>query len=142
MAARANSRSSTVSAGILAYRKGKYGLEVLLVHPGGPFWRNKDSGVWSIPKGEIDALNDPEQVARRTLNPGSAGRRRFKLPITLATLDVMPDGCDRKSTILKAAERASASEFTAEEEPDEDGLEGWRGWGRLVIFHRLRTRQP
>ena len=41
------------------------GLEVLLVHPGGPFWRNKDNGAWSIPKGEIDALDDPEQVARR-----------------------------------------------------------------------------
>ena len=79
MAARANSRSSTVSAGILAYRKGKYGLEVLLVHPGGPFWRNKDSGAWSIPKGEIDALDDPKQVARREfaeeLGPRLAGCR-------------------------------------------------------------------
>ena len=54
-----------MSAGILVYRKGTHGLEVLLVHPGGPFWRNKDSGAWSIPKGEIDALNAPEQVARR-----------------------------------------------------------------------------
>ena len=54
-----------MSAGILAYRKGARGLEVLLVHPGGPFWRNKDSGAWSIPKGEIDAAEDPEQVARR-----------------------------------------------------------------------------
>ena len=54
-----------MSAGILAYRKGAHGLEVLLVHPGGPFWRNKDRGAWSIPKGEIDALDDPEQVARR-----------------------------------------------------------------------------
>ena len=54
-----------MSAGILSYRKGARGLEVLLVHPGGPFWRNKDSGAWSIPKGEIDALDDPEQVARR-----------------------------------------------------------------------------
>ena len=54
-----------MSAGILAYRKGARGLEVLLVHPGGPFWRNKDNGAWSIPKGEIDALDDPEQGARR-----------------------------------------------------------------------------
>ncbi|MHC2257113.1 putative NUDIX family NTP pyrophosphohydrolase [Bradyrhizobium embrapense] len=54
-----------MSAGILAYREGGRGLEVLLVHPGGPFWRNKDRGAWSIPKGEIDALDDPEQVARR-----------------------------------------------------------------------------
>ena len=54
-----------MSAGILAYRKGARGLEVLLVHPGGSFWRNKDNGAWSIPKGEIDALDDPEQGARR-----------------------------------------------------------------------------
>ena len=65
MAARANSRRSTLSAGILAYCKGARGLEVLLVHPGGPFWRNKDIGAWSIPKGEIEALDNPEQAARR-----------------------------------------------------------------------------
>jgi predicted NUDIX family NTP pyrophosphohydrolase len=38
---------------------------VLLVHPGGPYWRNKDDGAWSIPKGEIGASEDPEQTARR-----------------------------------------------------------------------------
>jgi predicted NUDIX family NTP pyrophosphohydrolase len=54
-----------LSAGILAYRKGARELEVLLVHPGGPFWSKKDSGAWSIPKGEMDAADDPEQVARR-----------------------------------------------------------------------------
>jgi predicted NUDIX family NTP pyrophosphohydrolase len=54
-----------LSAGILAYRKGAGGLEVLLVHPGGPFWRKKDDGAWSIPKGEIDTAEDPEQAARR-----------------------------------------------------------------------------
>jgi predicted NUDIX family NTP pyrophosphohydrolase len=42
------------SAGILMYRWTAPGLEVLLVHPGGPFWRNKDDGAWSIPKGEMD----------------------------------------------------------------------------------------
>ena len=54
-----------LSAGILAYRKGARGLEVLLAHPGGPFWRKKDSGAWSIPKGELDVADDPEQAARR-----------------------------------------------------------------------------
>jgi predicted NUDIX family NTP pyrophosphohydrolase len=53
------------SAGILMYRGTMQSLEVLLVHPGGPFWRNKDTGVWSIPKGEITAGEDPEEVARR-----------------------------------------------------------------------------
>jgi predicted NUDIX family NTP pyrophosphohydrolase len=54
-----------LSAGILAYRRASHGLEVLLVHPGGPYWRNKDLGAWSIPKGEIGPSEDPEQAARR-----------------------------------------------------------------------------
>jgi predicted NUDIX family NTP pyrophosphohydrolase len=53
------------SAGILMYRATRQSLEVLLVHPGGPFWRNRDDGAWSIPKGEIDAGEDPEAVAKR-----------------------------------------------------------------------------
>ena len=61
----AQTQRSMLSAGILAYRKGAGRLEVLLVHPGGPYWRNKDNGAWSIPKGEIDAMDDPEQTARR-----------------------------------------------------------------------------
>lgn len=40
------------SAGLLMYRRGSAGLEVFLVHPGGPFWAKKDLGAWSIPKGE------------------------------------------------------------------------------------------
>jgi predicted NUDIX family NTP pyrophosphohydrolase len=55
---------ATSSAGILMYRNAMQSLEVLLVHPGGPFWR-KDDGAWSIPKGEIDAGERPEDVARR-----------------------------------------------------------------------------
>jgi len=64
-AVKKTSRRSTSSAGILAYRKGARGLEVLLVHPGGPFWRKKDDGAWSIPKGEIDSNDAAENVARR-----------------------------------------------------------------------------
>jgi predicted NUDIX family NTP pyrophosphohydrolase len=62
---RRRSERSPVSAGILAYRQGDEGLEVLLVHPGGPFWRNKDDGAWSIPKGEFGGSEDPEQAALR-----------------------------------------------------------------------------
>jgi predicted NUDIX family NTP pyrophosphohydrolase len=54
-----------LSAGILAYRRRDDGLEVLLVHPGGPFWHKKDDGAWSIPKGEIDGSEDAERAARR-----------------------------------------------------------------------------
>ena len=53
------------SAGIVLYRYRDSTLEILLVHPGGPFWKNKDSGAWSIPKGEFDAREDPLQAARR-----------------------------------------------------------------------------
>lgn len=53
------------SAGILMYRWTGPGLEVLLIHPGGPFWRNKDEGAWSIPKGEMDEGEDAAVAARR-----------------------------------------------------------------------------
>jgi predicted NUDIX family NTP pyrophosphohydrolase len=53
------------SAGVLAYRSKDGRLEVLLVHPGGPFWANKDEGAWSIPKGEFGAGEEPKAVARR-----------------------------------------------------------------------------
>ncbi len=55
-----------LSAGILPYRVENDGsLSVLLVHPGGPFWRNKDERAWSIPKGEYGAEENPEQAAER-----------------------------------------------------------------------------
>jgi predicted NUDIX family NTP pyrophosphohydrolase len=53
------------SAGLLLYRRREGAVEVLLVHPGGPFWANKDDGVWSIPKGEYAAHEDPLAAARR-----------------------------------------------------------------------------
>jgi predicted NUDIX family NTP pyrophosphohydrolase len=55
------------SAGVLLYRQRQERLEVLLVHPGGPFWRHKDDGSWSIPKGEIGEGEAPEDAARREL---------------------------------------------------------------------------
>jgi len=54
-----------LSAGILLYRHGGAGLEVLLVHPGGPFLAKKDDGAWSIPKGEYTPGEDPLSVAKR-----------------------------------------------------------------------------
>jgi predicted NUDIX family NTP pyrophosphohydrolase len=53
------------SAGILLYRIGGGAPEVLLVHPGGPFWARKDAGAWSIPKGEYDGDEDPRACALR-----------------------------------------------------------------------------
>jgi predicted NUDIX family NTP pyrophosphohydrolase len=53
------------SAGLLLFRHGAADLEVLLGHPGGPFWRRKDQGAWSIPKGLIGAGEDAHSAARR-----------------------------------------------------------------------------
>jgi predicted NUDIX family NTP pyrophosphohydrolase len=51
------------SAGILLFKKENNNLFYFLVHPGGPFWKNKDSGAWSIPKGEIEPDEDPLERA-------------------------------------------------------------------------------
>jgi predicted NUDIX family NTP pyrophosphohydrolase len=53
------------SAGILVYRVLPASLEVLLVHPGGPFWAKKDDGAWFIPKGEIEPGEEPWVTAQR-----------------------------------------------------------------------------
>ena len=53
------------TAGILLYRMRDAGLEVFLVHPGGPFWMKKDDGAWSIPKGEMEEGEDPLNAAKR-----------------------------------------------------------------------------
>lgn len=53
------------SAGLLMYRNTGSGLEVFLIHPGGPFWARKDKGAWSIPKGELETGEDPLTAARR-----------------------------------------------------------------------------
>lgn len=55
------------------YRKPGSGLELLLVHPGGPFWAKKDEGAWSIPKGEYDQGEDPLVVARREFEEETGG---------------------------------------------------------------------
>jgi predicted NUDIX family NTP pyrophosphohydrolase len=55
----------TVSAGLLMYRHLDDKLQVLLIHPGGPFFKNKDEGAWSIPKGEIEPDEDLLDAAKR-----------------------------------------------------------------------------
>lgn len=55
------------SAGILLFREGRDGVEVLLAHPGGPFWASRDKGAWSIPKGEYDEIEDAQTAAKREL---------------------------------------------------------------------------
>jgi len=62
----ASSKRAKKSAGVLLFRRVGAGVEVLLAHPGGPFWTRKDEQAWSIPKGEFEA-EDPLEAARREL---------------------------------------------------------------------------
>jgi predicted NUDIX family NTP pyrophosphohydrolase len=95
---------TAMSAGILMHHHSDAGLVVLLVHPGGPFWRNRDLESWSIPKGELEYGEDPEAAACRefaeelgieatgSLRPlGQVRQRGGKLVVAYAlegTLDV------------------------------------------------------
>jgi predicted NUDIX family NTP pyrophosphohydrolase len=58
---------AATSAGILLYRRTAEAVEVLLVHPGGPYWAKKDQGAWSIPKGLVEEDEEPLQCALREL---------------------------------------------------------------------------
>ena len=60
------------SAGLLMYRRSSGAIEVFLVHPGGPFWRNKDLGSWTIPKGEIEPGEELLAAARREFEEETA----------------------------------------------------------------------
>lgn len=60
-------RSKKQSAGVLVYRRNERGIEVLLAHPGGPIFRHRDAGAWTIPKGEIERGEPPLDAARREL---------------------------------------------------------------------------
>jgi predicted NUDIX family NTP pyrophosphohydrolase len=60
-----NTTMPKLSAGILLFRRRSAGIEVMLVHPGGPFWAKKDDGAWSIPKGLVDEGEDLLAAAKR-----------------------------------------------------------------------------
>ena len=69
------------SAGLLLHRAGATGVEVLIVHPGGPYWARRDEGAWTVPKGEYDEDEDPAAVAEREFAeeigvPAPGGPRR------------------------------------------------------------------
>jgi predicted NUDIX family NTP pyrophosphohydrolase len=59
--------ASKESSGVLLYRRAGEGIEVLLVHPGGPYWAKKDRNAWTIPKGEVDEVEDLRACALREL---------------------------------------------------------------------------
>jgi len=74
-----------LSAGILLFRQREARLEVLLVKPGGPFWRNKDAGAWMIPKGLVEHGETPVEAALREFEE-ETGTRLTTVPFPLATV--------------------------------------------------------
>ena len=73
------------SAGILLFRQREGAIEVLLIRPGGPFWRNKDAGAWMIPKGAIEQGETPAEAALREFEE-ETGTRLTAVPFPLATV--------------------------------------------------------
>ena len=114
------------SAGIIVYRKRAETIEVLLVHPGGPFWSKRDSGTWSIPKGEYSDDEDAEAAARREFTEETGW---------IITSDLLPLGEIRQ----KAGKTVTA--FAAEGDFDTASLDSNRfeiEWppksGRIAAF--------
>jgi predicted NUDIX family NTP pyrophosphohydrolase len=73
------------SAGVLLFRQQGAGIEVLLVKPGGPFWKNKDAGAWMIPKGKIEAGEAPAEAALREFEE-ETGTKLETMPFALASV--------------------------------------------------------
>src|SRR6187431_3603608 len=67
-------RVARKSAGLLLFRRTPAGVEVLLVHPGGPLWARKDEGAWSIPKGEVEPDEEALAAARREVEEETGAR--------------------------------------------------------------------
>jgi predicted NUDIX family NTP pyrophosphohydrolase len=74
-----------LSAGILLYRERGGRTEVLLIRPGGPYWRNKDAGAWMIPKGAIEPGESPPEAALREFEE-ETGTRLHSVPFALARI--------------------------------------------------------
>jgi len=73
------------SAGVLLFRQREGATQVLLIKPGGPFWKNKDSGAWMIPKGEVECGEAPAAAALREFEE-ETGTRLTAVPFPLATV--------------------------------------------------------
>src|SRR3954470_18317454 len=71
------------SAGVLLFRQRDGATEVLLIKPGGPYWRNKDAGAWMIPKGAVEPGESPEEAAMREFEE-ETGTRLSAVPFPLA----------------------------------------------------------
>jgi predicted NUDIX family NTP pyrophosphohydrolase len=117
------------SAGLLLYRRTPPGaaVEVLLAHPGGPFWARRDAGAWSIPKGEYDPGDDPLTIAYREFREETGFDAPTGPPLPLGEV-VQPGGKHVMAWALEGdLDPAGAKSNTFE-------IEWPRGSGRLRSF--------
>jgi predicted NUDIX family NTP pyrophosphohydrolase len=119
-------RRAGESAGMLLFRRVAGGVEVFLAHPGGPFWKNKDEGAWTIPKGLVDEGETPLAAAQREFQEetGIVPREPF-----------LPLGDIRQ----KAGKRVHAWAWEGDADPatvtsNEMRTEWPRGSGRFITF--------
>jgi predicted NUDIX family NTP pyrophosphohydrolase len=119
----------SASAGILLYRVRQHGLEVMLVHMGGPFWRRRDAGAWSIPKGELGEHEGPLAAACREFEEETG-------------LPVPPGDPIELGTVRQSAKLVTAWALEADVDPSRVTsntfeLEWPRGSGRMQAFPEI-----
>jgi predicted NUDIX family NTP pyrophosphohydrolase len=119
------------SAGVLLYRRASDGtLELLIAHMGGPFWKNKDAGGWSIPKGELDPGDETLAAARREFEEELGSPLP---PVDLVELGEVQQGSGKRVVVFAGeadfnADSATSNRFTIE----------WpRGSGRQQEFPEI-----
>jgi predicted NUDIX family NTP pyrophosphohydrolase len=115
------------SAGLVLYRVREDGVEVMLVHMGGPFWEHKDAGAWSIPKGQHDRSEEPLDAARREFAEETGMMAPAREPIDLGTIK-QPSGKMIRVFAVEGDADAGAVRSNSFE------LEWPRGSGRVQEF--------
>lgn len=117
------------SAGLLMFRRDGRGLEVLLAHPGGPYWARRDAGAWTIPKGECEEGEAPVDAARREFTEETG-------------FAVVPPLLDLGEVVQAGGKRVNAWAFEADADPaalrcNEFELEWPPRSGRLRSFPEI-----
>jgi len=123
-------RRSARSAGILLFRRPGPDLEVLIGHPGGPFWRNKHEGVWSIPKGLLDPGEDERAAALREFSEETGRQLDPEAMLNLGSVQLRSG-----KTVVAWAVEGDLDAAAAVSNPVV--IEWPRGSGRMIEFPEI-----
>ncbi len=136
---------ATLSSGLLMYRGEPPALELLLVHPGGPLWANKDDGAWSIPKGEYDADEDPLACAIREFTE-ELGKRPISGPTKVLNLGEIVQPSRKRITAFALAgdfdpATLTSNHFQLEWPPKSGQMQSFPEVDRAAWFAPAAARQ-